>query len=844
MSECAFKFKHALFFVFLLIFSILSHRVYKSQSFAESSLQFNGTNDVQIADSSSLQVTNKMTLEAWIKPTQASGHKHITGKNYYELSIEPSGSGFLVKYEILINGIWRTISSSAFSFNQWYHVAGSYNGSVMRLFMDGNQVASKTTSGNITQSSNSFRIGAVKATNDLFVGFIDEVRMSNNARYTSNFTKPTSPFTPDSNTKGLWHLDEGTGSTTEDSSGNNNNGILVNNPVWLTDTPFFVPSNPSATVGQWSSVLNWPLVVVHMSLLYTGDILMWDGWEYPTSYARLWNPNTNVFTNVTLNNTGLFCSGHSSLADGEVVVMGGHAGSVIGIPDVHLFSPANNSWSRQPDMKYSRWYPSVTTLSNGNVVAVSGNIVSGSWADIPEIFHSDTNTISSIDSVQTSEVHGEDYPQGYLLPDGKLYVISPNNALGRVLDVDGQTWGDAGTLPIKNGASAVYRPGKIILTGGGSYGEASQTQTAVLDTTSSLLWRSLSPMQYPRFQHTMVVLADGTVLVVGGSTIVDKGSLTGTLPAELWDPATEKWTTMAAMHDPRMYHSTALLLPDGMVLVAGGGRFGSVPNYPTAEIYSPPYLFKGARPTITNAPTSIEYNQMFTVDTPDANVITGVSFIRLGSVTHTLNTDQRFLPLSFSKGTSQLTVISPINSNNAPPGYYMLFLVNSQGVPSTAKIIKIGSSSPPTPTPTSTPTPTPTPTGGATQTITFDDKAGQDQVLSGEYPTGVINWGSNNWWHSAPWHLFTTKSVTFNGSGINLASFTFIAPKKLIKLDAYNGGIQTTLKMQCTGNPDKSVTISSNQLTTITTDWSNTCTTVTFSSTNGWDTNFDNLTIQ
>ncbi len=143
-----------------------------------------------------------------------------------------------------------------------------------------------------------------------------------------------------------------------------------------------------------------------------------------------------------------------------------------------------------------------------------------------------------------------------------------------------------------------------------------------------------------------------------------------------------------------------------------------------------------------------------------------------------------------------------------------------------------------------TPPPPPPPPSGQ-QTITFDDIAGQDQVLSGEYPTGIIDWATNIWWHSAPWNLFTTKSVTFNGPDITSGTFTFLTPKKLIKIDAYNGGAsEMTITLQCSGNPDKQQVLSINQVVTIDTGWANACTSVTLSSTNGWDTNFDNIVIE
>ncbi|MER3420187.1 MAG: hypothetical protein C4290_06540, partial [Chloroflexota bacterium] len=153
-----------------------------------------------------------------------------------------------------------------------------------------------------------------------------------------------------------------------------------------------------------------------------------------------------------------------------------------------------------------------------------------------------------------------------------------------------------------------------------------------------------------------------------------------------------------------------------------------------------------------------------------------------------------------------------------------------------------------TPTATATPqpsrTPTPTPTGGGMLTITFDDYPGQDQPLSGQYPTSVIDWGSNQWWISGPWGKFTTKSVSFNGGGITNASFKFVSPRKLVQIDASNGGSSsTTVTLTCDGKSTKTVTLAAGQVMTILTGWTKACTTVTVTSTNGWDTNFDNLVL-
>jgi hypothetical protein len=451
--------------------------------------------------------------------------------------------------------------------------------------------------------------------------------------------------------------------------------------------------------------MTWPLVAVHSALLNTGEILTWDAWETGKVTARTWNPNTQSMTYVPVDSQ-IFCAGQSFLADGRLFIAGGHNGGEVGLRDSNIFETAAKAWLPATAMNVARWYPSATTLGDGRAVVLSGNITPTSWADTPGVYDPFTNTWTSL-AVSTSDIREDEYPLSYTLPSGKVFVIGPSTGRTRILDVSAQTWTNAniGTSPVLNGTAVMYRPGKFLFAGGGDVDNAgpSQPTAAVVDMNQATpAWRQTAPMAYGRYMHNLVILADGTVLSVGGATTADQATRLGVLAAELWDPATETWTTAAAERDPRMYHSTALLLPDGRVLVAGGGRWSTAIDYRTAELYSPPYLFKGPRPMITSAPTFTTYGSPMTIGTPDAANITSVAYVRMASVTHRLNTDQNYIQANFTRTPDGLVVQSPADANSAPPGYYMLFIVNANGVPSVAKIVQLGATVPlPPPPPTS-----------------------------------------------------------------------------------------------------------------------------------------------
>ena len=267
-------------------------------------------------------------------------------------------------------------------------------------------------------------------------------------------------------------------------------------------------------------------------------------------------------------------------------------------------------------------------------------------------------------------------------------------------------------------------------------------------------------MAYPRSYLNLTPLPDGTVLATGGGTTTDGGNLNdGVLPAEDWNPATGQWTTWASMAVPRLYHSIAMLLPDGRVLVAGTGDLPGVPNEMNAQIFSPPYLFNGPRPTITSSPSVVQYGSNFQVSTPDAASITSVSLIRTAAVTHSFDESTRRVSLPFTVSNGALNVQAPANGADAPPGNYMLFIVNSNGVPSVASWVHL-------PAPYTEDTTPPSAPSGLTATATSSSSVSLSWTASTDN-VGVT--GYNIFRNGVQIGTSTTTSYTDNSVASNTA---------------------------------------------------------------------------
>jgi hypothetical protein len=454
-------------------------------------------------------------------------------------------------------------------------------------------------------------------------------------------------------------------------------------------------TDPRAMTGAWGTPVSLPNVMQHALLLPGSSKILY--FESGSS-AKVLDPATGVTTDVPAG-SNLFCAGHAFLSDGKPFIIGGDTESPTagGLVDTNVFDPATNTWKRVADMHYKRWYPTATNLPDGRLLALSGsnNSCLTCFVPTPEIYDPATNAWTVYPSANANIPY---YPFVYVLPDGRLVQVgateNPTNT--EVLDLNSMTWSTVDGSVIDAGSATMYRPGKILKAGTASDGNTpvrpASPNTYVIDMTQqNPSWLQVSSMVNPRAFLNLTTMPDGNVLATGGESTADGTIVANAVKAaEQWNPNTAQWTTLASMQTPRLYHSVAMVLPDGRILVGGSGNDGAVPTELNYEIFSPPYLFKGARPTIATAPTTIGYGQSFSVATPDAADISAAVLVAPAAVTHSFDENGRYVPLTFTVGSGGLQVQAPPGGATAPPGYYMLFLVNSKGVPSVASWIRVG----------------------------------------------------------------------------------------------------------------------------------------------------------
>lgn len=497
-------------------------------------------------------------------------------------------------------------------------------------------------------------------------------------------------------------------------------------------------------------------VAVHLAMLMTGKVILFSGdhdhiWDWTKGESSIWDPNVPTSINDPVLDRNLFCSGHCQLADGRLLVAGGqstfnHPLTIIfsAIPiiplvlklggkgaadhDIHTFDPSTQTWTYHDKMPRARWYPTCVTLPDGKALIVSGthshagHSLFGGFINLNyEIFDPTTNTLTApekfIDKIDM-------YPFLQVLPGGKLFVHSENET--HFWDIDSKTMMPGiqfhnkteGTRTYPGMGSCVLLPldpaserARILIVGGSTKlkpdNNTNATNVAEIftadlsDPASSPGWERVPTNPLARFLCDSVLLPDGKVLVTNGARMgLADDNKEEVMEIELFNPSDNIWTVVGRLEKPRLYHSTALLLPDGRVLIAGStghswirAAFSPQRHFEhNIEIFSPPYLNGSpVRPQAADVPSSISYNTNFDVASKDADNIDMVSLVRLSSTTHNNNMDQRCLMLPInSQGSNKLSISGPKDATWAPPGYYMLFVVDNNGVPSEGEFVKIG----------------------------------------------------------------------------------------------------------------------------------------------------------
>ncbi|MGH3721238.1 MAG: galactose oxidase-like domain-containing protein [Pseudonocardiaceae bacterium] len=504
----------------------------------------------------------------------------------------------------------------------------------------------------------------------------------------------------------------------------------------------------AAGLGSWQ-VLPFlsEVLAVHAVLLPTGKVLFAAG--SGNSAVRFADPNfgntalefwTSVVWDPTVSSPpgagfshpatprdaqgrvlDLFCGGETLLADGRVLSTGGTQGypgsgtQFAGRADTLVFSPVTQQWAVVRPMAHGRWYPSVIILGDGRVLATAGQ---------------DESALGTRNTTAESFFPAADYWQLLALPPGfgglPLYAHLYLLADGSVFYAGGHM-DDGPTAPLRldltrspatitpvpgltrvdardQCASVLLPPAqdqKVMIIGGAPGGGNAIADVDVIDFTQPApAYQPVAPLNSPRKHPNATLLPDRTVLVTGGSARGEDSSV-ATNHAEIFDPAHPErgWIQAAEASVTRMYHSVALLLPDGRVITASGNpdqghQVNWVPPDPheelRMEIYSPPYLSRGPRPAIDAVPTEWRYGQTVDITTPDAGTIRWASLIRPGATTHSFNTSQRLvdLPITAQGGTTVQVQVTG-EPNLAPPGWYMLFLTDTDRVPSVARWVHL-----------------------------------------------------------------------------------------------------------------------------------------------------------
>ncbi|MCU1645208.1 MAG: hypothetical protein JWN03_5483 [Nocardia sp.] len=462
------------------------------------------------------------------------------------------------------------------------------------------------------------------------------------------------------------------------------------------------------TAGVWR-ILDFGTEInpVHAALLHTGDVLFFAGsgndpdrenahdfrtrvWHYPN--AGLDAPATPI---------DMFCSGQAFLPDGRLLAAGGTAqyDPFYGLRDSLLFDPATLTWNAQPDMIFGRWYPTLAALPTGAVVAVSGLGTDGYLSETPELFDPATLTWSQLPIPGPIPT----YAHLILLADGRiLYTggqFGVNNGMhpsiwnpetGALTQVAGMVDPES-----RSQSTSVLLPPaqaqRVMLLGGGTVdphgpGTAS-ADTQIVDLTAATpVYKPGPSMEFARMHLSAVLLPDRTVLVAGGSAMEEMADM---VPphAEILDAGATAWIPTAPERVARLYHSVAMLMPDGKVLTAGSNPLRKTEEL-RIEMFWPPYLFRGRRPELELAAGTVGYGGTLTATTDGTP--REASLMHPSSCTHSCDNNQRLIDLPFTvtaPGTLSLTM--PSGPGLAPPGWYLVVVVDMNGIPSLGRWVRL-----------------------------------------------------------------------------------------------------------------------------------------------------------
>jgi hypothetical protein len=470
-------------------------------------------------------------------------------------------------------------------------------------------------------------------------------------------------------------------------------GGLTPAQIAMFGQSFELPPRPEIT-GAWTAPIYFPKQGSNAAVLPTGKVLFFG--KRADVFGLLFDPVTGAITDMTPpGDWNPTCSGHVLMPDGRLLVYGGihKLDSMIAHDETYYFDPFAEEWDQVGDVRRGRYYPSGVVMADGQVMLIGGSVdVIGHGTRNTDVEVFDPLGVGRWELVADHELDW--YPLLHLMGDGTVFVSGPAQ-MSESYDplthrftlvanrlVATRFYAPSVLLPPDSTSVAIFG-GQVGYQAGGGIVTASVELIDFTEPTPA--WRLTEPMHGIRVDHSAVILPDQTILVVGGrSTDGVTSPIVPIYTPEVFDPATETWTELGQHRHPRVQHSTTLLLPDARVISAGE------PNTKSAEIFSPPYLFRGPRPVITSAPDELGYADTFSLGFTSETDANTVCLIRLSSVTHSVNFDQRYVLLGqHSASSSPATVATPPDSAKAPAGFYMLFVVDSDGVPSVSKIVQL-----------------------------------------------------------------------------------------------------------------------------------------------------------